>query len=340
MTITLDHDLLARLGLGELSTAAGTEALALMHERLQTRVGIRIVDRLSEAQMAEFEAAIDAGEAEASRWLDVHVADHVEVVRDEFQPLCAEVTDAAPAMLAELSRPPESGDPRAPAPSEPGPTLVGSEDEPCLVVSPSAGTVVGVNAGRDELWARSGDLPPVVLRLPVGHRVDVTMLWCGDGGEVRSRSEEVDHRWQVPWSGPGPPWSNPRSAACSSGRRWRGPMSGSPAAAFAEFTEGPWHVEDGQYIKVTNTVSERRLWLEQLHDGPHANAVRPHFTPDGRQLVAVFNARDAAAASGLSVLGRVSRCRRAAAAPRRRDRRTRLGAVGALGEAERRRRDR
>lgn len=304
MAITFDHELLVRLGLGQLHGDEAAEMLSLLQETLQDRVGGRIADRCSDSELAELEAAVEAGEAEASEWLDRHAPDHREVVREEFDALCAEVAAVAEVMLAELHGPQESVGPEV-APTEPagpvgpGPTLVGSENQACVVVSPSAGTVVGANVARDQLYARRGELPPVLLQLPADHHVDATMLWCTDEGEVRLRAGDVDLRWRLP--------DSPGATVLEAGESPHLPRPALPwtdveirGSGFVEFVEGPWHVDDGQFIEVTNLETERRLWLEQLHPGSHSNAVHPHFTPDGRHLVAVHNARDEPTAAGLS----------------------------------------
>ena len=82
---------------------------------------------------------------------------------------------------------------------DPGPVLVGAEDDWCVIVSPMAGTIVSIHPRRDEIYGRRGENPSVVLRLPDGHHVDPTMVWCGEDGEIRVRfSKSLDLRWQLP----------------------------------------------------------------------------------------------------------------------------------------------
>lgn len=234
------------------------------------------------------------GEREASDWLDEHVADHATLVRSEFDLLCAEVSASQQTILAATghrSAAVADVDWRHGRP-DPGPVLVGSPGDACLVASPLGHTIVAVNARRDELYARRDDNPPVVLQLPDGHHVDVATIWCTDDGEVRARfSEFADLRWQIA-ARP----TAPLRAYTKVLHRRRPCLDWTEVpttdSGFVVFRHESWHVRDGQYIEVTDAESGRCLTLEQLHDGSHSNAVNPHFTPDGSQLVAVYNARD------------------------------------------------
>jgi hypothetical protein len=57
----LDHDLLARVGLGDLPDDVKASLLRTLADELETRVGTAIAARLTESQLAEFERLIEAG---------------------------------------------------------------------------------------------------------------------------------------------------------------------------------------------------------------------------------------------------------------------------------------
>ena len=302
MTLKFDRDLLVRLGLGVLSDRDAAELLVVMRETLKARVGVSLTARLTSAQLDEFMQALDSGDPDASSWLDEHVADHSEVVRTEFDVLCAEVVAAEGTILSltgNLSEVIDEVD-ASHRGSDPSPTLVGTRSGAWLIVSPLGQSIISVNARCDELYARRGDHPAVVLHLPDGYHIDVSTVWCNDEGEVRVRfSDFADLRWHLA--------DRPTSAvrgytkALYRARPALRLAEGQPAqGGFIAFTCGSWHVRDGQFIEVTNQDTEVQLSLEQLHDGPHSNAINPHFIPDGSQLVAVYNTRNHATSGGVN----------------------------------------
>lgn len=61
---------------------------------LESRVGWRLTIGLSDAQLGEFEALVDAdNEGGASRWLTDHVPHYPQIVAEEFDRLIGEAVD-------------------------------------------------------------------------------------------------------------------------------------------------------------------------------------------------------------------------------------------------------
>lgn len=289
MVITIDRDLLVRLGLGRLPTVEADDLLVFIHEVLLRRVRDVIAPRLTGDQLDALDQAVDQ-----SSWLDQHVSDYAEVVQSEFDRLCAEVSSERQGILTgRRVRVVPSDDIEWPhGRPGPGPLLVGGAAGECLVPSPFGHVVVAVNAERDELYARRGDNPSVLLQMPEAHQVDVTSICCTDDGEVRVRfSDALDLRWHIAARATG--LMRPY-AKVPIRRRPDLQWTEIPVAdeGFVEFACGRWHIRDAQNIEVTDIESRKRVTLEQLHDKAHSNAVNPHFTPDNSQLVAVYNARD------------------------------------------------
>jgi hypothetical protein len=68
----LDNEFLDSLGLGNLPMVEKNALLAHIYETLQTRVGMKLAEKMSEQQMDEFEGFIDPNPARAITWLDAH----------------------------------------------------------------------------------------------------------------------------------------------------------------------------------------------------------------------------------------------------------------------------
>ena len=301
MAVSFDRELLERLGLDELSEADGVQLLGVMQDLFQIRVVEALVDHLTTTQLDAFEVPFDAGEDAALQWLSDEVPAYPEVVSSKFDLLCAEVAAAASRILDSLvsetgqggltGMREDSGQRIAWIPVEghirpgPGPVLVGAEGDWCVIVSPMAGTIVSIHPQRDEIYGRRGENPSVVLRLPDGHHVDPTMVWCGEDGEIRVRfSKSLDLRWQLPDR----PASTIRDYDKVRHRR-RDPLRWTNVrkrnSDFVTITAGPWVVKERGGFSVLNRTTGREFALEGLHFGLHSTAVSPHFTPDGSQLV-------------------------------------------------------
>lgn len=99
--ITLDAEFLEDVGLGALEPTDADSLLAHCYETLEIRVGIALAEQMSDVQLTEFEAFIDAeDEAGALSWLKRHFPQYEQLVRDEFLVLKAEITAGSRALVA------------------------------------------------------------------------------------------------------------------------------------------------------------------------------------------------------------------------------------------------
>jgi hypothetical protein len=110
----LDDNLLRELGLGDLPAAEKNKMLAHIYETLELRVGMKLAEQMSDAQLDEFEGFIDRNdEAGALKWLETNFPDYKQVVADELDKLKAEIRQQAPAIMqatmSEQGQPPSQG---------------------------------------------------------------------------------------------------------------------------------------------------------------------------------------------------------------------------------------
>ena len=96
----LDDNLLQELGLGSLPPAEKNKMLTHIYETLELRVGMRLAEQMSDAQLDEFEGFIDRNdEAGALHWLETNFPDYKKVVAEELDKLKSEIKAQAPAIL-------------------------------------------------------------------------------------------------------------------------------------------------------------------------------------------------------------------------------------------------
>ncbi len=96
----LDDNLLQELGLGALPAADKNKMLAHIYETLELRVGMRLAEQMSDAQLDEFEGFIDRDdEPGALKWLESNFPDYKQVVADELEKLKAEIKSQAPTIV-------------------------------------------------------------------------------------------------------------------------------------------------------------------------------------------------------------------------------------------------
>lgn len=99
--IKLDDDLLKQLGLDGLPADEKKKFLAHIYETLEMRVGMKLAEQMSDAQLREFEQFIDTNnEAGALKWLETNFPNYKDVVASEFENLKNEVRNLAPQILA------------------------------------------------------------------------------------------------------------------------------------------------------------------------------------------------------------------------------------------------
>jgi hypothetical protein len=98
--IKLDDDLLQELGLAGLPPEEKKKLLAHIYETLEMRVGMKLAEQMSDAQLTEFEQFIDRNdEAGALKWLESNFPNYKDVVAAEFDNLKAEIGQVAPQIL-------------------------------------------------------------------------------------------------------------------------------------------------------------------------------------------------------------------------------------------------
>lgn len=96
----LDDNLLQELGLGSLPPAEKNKMLAHIYETLELRVGMKLAEQMTDAQLDEFEAFIDKNdEAGALHWLETNFPDYKQVVASELEKLKGEIKAQAPAIV-------------------------------------------------------------------------------------------------------------------------------------------------------------------------------------------------------------------------------------------------
>src|SRR5688572_8786854 len=103
--IKLDDDLLQELGLAALPAEEKKKLLAHIYETLEMRVGMKLAEQMTDAQLAEFEQFIDRNdEAGALKWLETNFPNYKDVVASEFERLKGEIRQVAPQILAASSQ--------------------------------------------------------------------------------------------------------------------------------------------------------------------------------------------------------------------------------------------
>ena len=96
----LDDNLLRELGLGNLPAAEKNKMLAHIYETLELRVGMKLAEQMSDAQLDEFEGFIDRNdEAGALKWLETNFPNYKQVVADELEKLKNEIKAQAPSII-------------------------------------------------------------------------------------------------------------------------------------------------------------------------------------------------------------------------------------------------
>lgn len=94
--LRLDNNLLIELGLGSLPEEEKKKMLAHIYETLEMRVGIKLAEKMTEAQLDEFEAlANQQDEAAALKWLETNFPNYKEVVASEMDNLKNEIRQVA-----------------------------------------------------------------------------------------------------------------------------------------------------------------------------------------------------------------------------------------------------
>jgi len=183
-TFKLDVTLLRELGLADLPTRMANLILETMYEQLESRVGMTLATRMTQAQLDEFETFIDSNdESGALEWLASNVPDYKSVVKSELDDLKTEMSDNRVEIrgLAARTAPLEienlvvevfgTSDTKFALDLF---VFIGNVDEVCRASSEDRMSVPGMDASRDRKirnWCRTRssdlamDLPPTIVAL-------------------------------------------------------------------------------------------------------------------------------------------------------------------------------
>lgn len=106
----LNNQLLEELGLGSLPVADKNMMLHHIYETLESRVGMKLAERMSADQLTEFEQLMPRQEdsveekqnkeKSAFSWLETNFPNYKQVVADELDGLKNEIRQAAPQILS------------------------------------------------------------------------------------------------------------------------------------------------------------------------------------------------------------------------------------------------
>lgn len=100
-TLKIDDNLLRELGLATLPPEEKRELLKHIYETLEMRVGTRLADQMTNAQLDEFEQYYNAKDNEgAFHWLETNFPNYKDIVAEEFTKLKSEIAQSAPQILA------------------------------------------------------------------------------------------------------------------------------------------------------------------------------------------------------------------------------------------------
>lgn len=102
--IKINNDLLLSLGLHDLTVAHRNAVLKAIYVELELRVGSRIAETMTSAQLAAFGAFVQANDEEGAQVaLEDSVPAYREIVAEEFAQLRSELADKA-AIIETLSQ--------------------------------------------------------------------------------------------------------------------------------------------------------------------------------------------------------------------------------------------
>lgn len=120
----LDDNLLKELGLGDLPPQEKNRMLAHIYETLEMRVGMKLAEGMSDAQLKEFELLMPLEhdsdeikknkEQQALHWLETNFPNYKQVVAEELEKLKQEIKQSAPQILAASQQQYPPVEPQAP----------------------------------------------------------------------------------------------------------------------------------------------------------------------------------------------------------------------------------
>lgn len=98
--LKIDNNLLQELGLEELPADEKNKMLKHIYDTLEMRVGMKLAEKMTDAQLDEFEEFIKRNdEAGALKWLETNFPNYKDVVATELGLLKGEIKSSAQQIL-------------------------------------------------------------------------------------------------------------------------------------------------------------------------------------------------------------------------------------------------
>ena len=105
----IDENMLVELGLGSLGAQDKDDLLKQIYQTLEIRVGMKLAERMTDAQLKEFEQFINnKDDAGALNWLETNFPDYKQVVSNELNSLKEELKRDADKILAAATQQPQA----------------------------------------------------------------------------------------------------------------------------------------------------------------------------------------------------------------------------------------
>jgi Protein of unknown function (DUF5663) len=102
----LDDDFLASVGLGAMPAEQKPDMLRHIYETLELRVGMKLAEQMTDAQLDEFEGFIDRkDDAGALKWLETNFPNYKQVVAEELERLKEEIRGSSEQILGASAAP-------------------------------------------------------------------------------------------------------------------------------------------------------------------------------------------------------------------------------------------
>jgi len=99
--LKLDDNFLKELDLDKLPAEEKKKMLAHIYETLELRVGMKLAENMTDAQLDEFEKLAEANDEEASlKWLEQNAPSYKGVVMSELEKLKGEIKSSASQIIA------------------------------------------------------------------------------------------------------------------------------------------------------------------------------------------------------------------------------------------------
>ena len=100
----LDDNFLQDIGLGGLPDDQKLPMLKDIYDTLELRVGMRLAEQMSDAQLDEFEAIIDQKDSDgpAKQWLETNFPNYKQIVAEELEKLKNEIKESSSQIMSHI----------------------------------------------------------------------------------------------------------------------------------------------------------------------------------------------------------------------------------------------